>query len=167
MARATLESLGIELDLDAPVRSLPIAKRQMVAIARALAGDARILFMDEPTASLTQTETDALLRLVSSLSARGVAIVFVSHRLAEVLEISSRVTVVRDGRLVGVHDTDGMTQARLTELMTGQTFDQSVATRDRSASPAVLELEGLTRHGEFEGCLAVDTGGGRSSASPA
>jgi len=149
VARQTLDSLGIDLDLDAPVRTLPIAKRQMVAIARALAGEARILFMDEPTASLTQTETDALLALVASLSQRGVAIVFVSHRLAEVLEISSRVTVIRDGRQVGVFSTEGMTQARLTELMTGQTFDQSVVSRERSSADKVIDIKGLTRHGEF------------------
>lgn len=149
VARKSLDSLGISLDLDAPVRTLPIAKRQMVAIARALAGDARILFMDEPTASLTQTETDALLALVTSLSKRGVAIVFVSHRLAEVLEISSRVTVIRDGKHVGVFSTDGMTQAKLTELMTGQTFDQAVVTRERSTADKVIDIHGLTRHGEF------------------
>jgi len=149
VARDTLESLGIDLDLDVPVRTLPIARRQMVAIARALAGEAKILFMDEPTASLTQTETDALLALVSSLSSRGVAIVFVSHRLAEVLEISSRVTVLRDGGLVGVYSTEGMTQAKLTQLMTGQTFDQAVVKRNQKAAPTVVDVQGLSRQGEF------------------
>ena len=86
----------------APLSTLPIAQRQIVAIARALVGDAKLIFMDEPTASLTQSETDRLLGIVRTLSAEGVAIVFVSHRLAEVLDISSRVTVLRDGRLVGV-----------------------------------------------------------------
>ena len=121
----------------------------MVAIARALAGDARIIFMDEPTASLTQTETDSLLSLVSTLSAQGVAIVFVSHRLAEVLEIATRVTVIRDGQLVGVYPTQGMTQSRLTELMTGQTFEQSVETREHNAARTVLQLDALSRRGEF------------------
>ena len=89
--------------------------------------------MDEPTASLTQSETDQLLDIVRTLSADGIAVVFVSHRLAEVLEISSRVTVLRDGKLVGVYPTAGMTQSRLTELMTGKTFDQSVRARDARA----------------------------------
>ena len=110
-----------------------IAQRQIVAIARALAGEARVIFMDEPTSSLTQSETDRLLDIVRTLSAEGMAIVFVSHRLAEVLEISSRVTVLRDGKLVGVYPTAGMTQSRLTELMTGKTFDQSVRARDHAA----------------------------------
>lgn len=148
-ATAALDLLGVRLDLDARLGTLPIAERQMVAIARALVGEARLIFMDEPTASLTQAETDALLAVVRTLSARGVAVVFVSHRLAEVLDISSRVTVLRDGRLVGVWPTEGMTQTRLTELMTGKTFDQSVAAQDTSASPPVLEVQGLTRKGEF------------------
>ena len=149
-AAAVLERLGASLDLDAPLHALPIAARQEVAIARALLGDARLIFMDEPTASLTQSETDALLGVVRSLSAEGVAIVFVSHRLAEVLEIASRVTVLRDGKLVGVYPTHGMTQARLGELMTGQSLDAAVTARDRSDAPPVLEVRGLSRTGEFE-----------------
>ena len=108
--------------------------------------------MDEPTASLTQSETDALLAVVRTLSARGVAVVFVSHRLAEVLEISSRVTVLRDGRLVGVYPTEGMTQSRLTELMTGKTFDQQVVgARHVGRTAPVLEVEGLTPQGRVPG----------------
>lgn len=150
VAEKALARLGVALDPDAPLRSLPIAKRQIVAIARALIGEARLIFMDEPTSSLTRTETDLLLEIVRKLAADGVAVVFVSHRLAEVLEISSAVTVLRDGRLVGVFPTEGMTQSRLTELMTGQTFDSAVSARDRRAAPPVLELRGLTRNGEYE-----------------
>lgn len=149
VAEAALARLDVALDLDARLGTLPIAQRQVVAIARALVSDARLIFMDEPTASLTQAETDALLGVVRTLSARGVAVVFVSHRLAEVLDISSRVTVLRDGRLVGVYPTEGMTQARLTELMTGKTFDHQVMARDTSADPAVLDVVGLSRRGEF------------------
>lgn len=148
-AEAALARLEVSLDLDARLGTLPIAQRQVVAIARALVSDARLIFMDEPTASLTQAETDALLDVVRTLSARGVAVVFVSHRLAEVLEIAARVTVVRDGRLVGVYPTTGMTQGRLTELMTGKTFDHQVMARDTSADPVVLEVANLTRRGEF------------------
>jgi simple sugar transport system ATP-binding protein len=148
-AEAALAQLEVRLDLDARLGTLPIAQRQIVAVARALVSDARLIFMDEPTASLTQTETDALLTVVRRLSARGVAVVFVSHRLAEVLEISSRVTVLRDGRLVGVFPTEGMTQSRLTELMTGKTFDQTVAARDMAAAPIVLQVQGLSRRGDY------------------
>jgi simple sugar transport system ATP-binding protein len=150
MAAAALARLGVDLDLEARLHTLPIAQRQIVAIARALVSDAKLIFMDEPTASLTQSETDALLEVVRTLSARGVAVVFVSHRLAEVLEISSRVTVLRDGKLVGVYQTEGMSQSRLTELMTGKTFDKVVAAQDKSAARPVLEIKKLSRSGEYE-----------------
>ncbi len=150
VAAAALARLDVDLDLDARLGSLPIAQRQIVAIARALVSDARLIFMDEPTASLTQSETDALLSVVRTLSSRGVAVVFVSHRLAEVLEISSRVTVLRDGKLVGVFPTEGLTQSRLTELMTGTVITHDVMARDTGDNPEVLRIEGLTRAGEYE-----------------
>ena len=149
-ARAALGRLGVTLDLKARLRTLPISGRQIVAIARALASEAKIIFMDEPTASLTQAETDHLLAVVRTLSAAGVAVVFVSHRLAEVLDVSSRVTVLRDGRLVGVYDAAGMTQARLTELMTGRRFEARLSARDVGNAPIVMQARGLTRRGEYE-----------------
>jgi simple sugar transport system ATP-binding protein len=145
-----LARLGVRLDVDLPLKEYPIAQRQIVAIARALVGEAKLVFMDEPTASLTQSETDHLLGIVRTLSSSGVAVVFVSHRLAEVLDISSRLTVLRDGALVGVYPTTGMTQSRITELMTGKTFNQTIRARDVSANTVVLEVENLTRPGQFE-----------------
>jgi simple sugar transport system ATP-binding protein len=149
-AERILKRLGVTLDLNAPLRELPIAQRQIVAVARALVIEAKLVFMDEPTASLSQAETNALLAIVRRLSAEGIAVVFVSHRLAEVLEVCSRVTVLRDGQLVGTFPTAGMTQTRLTELMTGKTFDYAVSQRDLSANSVVLEIEGLSRAGEYE-----------------
>ena len=148
-ASELLDRLGVSIDPKRSLNSLPIAQRQIVAIARALLGDARLLFMDEPTSSLSHTETSRLLDIVRTLSGQGVAVVFVSHRLAEVLEISSRVTVLRDGKLVGVFPTEGMTQTRLGELMTGTALEQSVSARDRQSESAVLEVNDLGREGEF------------------
>ena len=148
-ATRILERLGVRLDLDAPLRSLPIAQRQVVAVARALVGEATLVFMDEPTASLSHAETEALLAIVRRLSAEGIAVVFVSHRLAEVLDVCSRVTVLRDGHYVGTLPTEGMTQTRLTELMTGKTFDYAVRRRDLSTAPIVLAVEGLSRAPDF------------------
>jgi simple sugar transport system ATP-binding protein len=144
-----LGRLGVAIDLDRSVRDLSIAQRQIVAISRALIADARLVFMDEPTASLSHAETEALLDIVRRLSADGIAVVFVSHRLAEVLEVCQRVTVLKDGRNVGTFPTRGMTQTRLTELMTGRSFDQAVRAADRSASPVVIEVAGLSRAGQY------------------
>lgn len=149
-AERALAKLGVTLDLHMPLKELPIAQRQIVAIARALVGEARLVFMDEPTASLTQSETDYLIEIVRTLSASGVAVVFVSHRLAEVLEISDRMTVLRDGELVGVFPVEGLTQSRVTELMTGRNFDNAVIASDHDDQPVVLSVRNLSRHREFE-----------------
>ncbi|RFB79042.1 sugar ABC transporter ATP-binding protein [Methylovirgula sp. 4M-Z18] len=149
-AAKILRRLGVSLDLNAFLRDLPIAQRQIVAIARALVTEARLIFMDEPTASLSQAETDALLAIVRRLSSEGISVVLVSHRLAEVLDVCTRVTALRDGTYVGTFPTAGMTQTRLTELMTGKTFDYSVSTRDLSGRPIVLDVDKLSRAGEYE-----------------
>jgi len=151
LAQAMLQRLGVRLNVDERLKNLVVAQRQMVAIARALVGNPKIVFMDEPTASLTQVETDGLLDVVRHLSNAGIAVVFVSHRLAEVLEISQRITVLRDGRLVGVYPTAGMTQSRLTELMTGQSFERKRRAQSQKIDDvSVLEVKNLTRSGEFE-----------------
>ena len=119
VAMAALARLDAHLPLDARVGSLPVAQRQIVAICRGIATNARILFMDEPTASLTRHEVDLLLATVRRLKEQGVAIVFVSHRLEEVVEIAERVTVLRDGRKVGTFPASEIDDHQLSELMTG------------------------------------------------
>ena len=150
IAAEQLTRLGFELPLEAPVSSLPIASRQIVAIARGLAAQARLLFMDEPTASLTRSEVETLVGIVARLKADGIAVVFVSHRLEEVIEIADRVTVMRDGRVVGTWPARELDVRRIGELMTGLAIDTSVSARDRSGAPPVLEVAGLTRRGEYE-----------------
>ncbi len=147
---AILKRLNVEMDLDEPIKDLPIAQRQIVAIARALMGNAKLIFMDEPTSSLTQSETKMLMRIVQKLSEDGVAVVFVSHRLAEVLAISSQVTVLRDGHLVGVFPTEGMTQTKLAELMTNLTLVNEVTATPDIDTESILEIENLSRENEFQ-----------------
>ena len=149
IAAEQLSRLGFELPLDAPVSSLPIASRQIVAIARGLAAQARLLFMDEPTASLTRSEVETLVGIVARLKADGIAVVFVSHRLEEVIEIADRVTVMRDGRVVGTWPARELDVRRIGELMTGLAIDTNVSARDRAGAPPVLEVAGLTRRGEY------------------
>ena len=149
-AREMLGRLGFDLDLEQPVQSLSIANRQVVAICRALVAKASIVFMDEPTASLTQSETRSLLAAVRRLSASGIAVVFVSHRLVELTEIAERITVLRDSRRIGVFEGGRIDHHRLAELMTGREIDTVVHARDRTGEAAVLEVRGLGRHGEYE-----------------
>ncbi len=149
MAEEVIARIGIRLDPDARLGDLSIAKRQLVAICRVLAANARIIFMDEPTASLTRKETQALLDIVRKLSSEGISIVFVSHRLAEVLDVCSRVTVLKDGSLVGTYPTKGMTQKRLSELMTGMELSEQQR-QPKTFTDTVLELRNLSRPGEYE-----------------
>ncbi|WP_247465854.1 sugar ABC transporter ATP-binding protein [Bradyrhizobium sp. 137] len=149
-ANAAMAKVGIELDPDRKVSDLSIAGRQLVAICRALAAEAKLLIMDEPTASLTRHEVDSLISLVSELKRAGICIVFVSHRLDEVLEIADRVTVLRDGAKVGTFPADTIDGRKLSHLMTGQAFDYQVQAHDVSASPVVLEVDSLWRDGDYQ-----------------
>jgi len=148
-AAAAMRRLGVELPLEATVGDLPIATRQLVAICRGMAAEARLLFMDEPTASLTRSEVNALLDVVRRLKADGVAVVFVSHKLDEVVEIAERVTVLRDGVKLGTYPAAGLNDRRLGELMTGLQIEHTVRARDRQTAPPVLEVRGLGRDGEY------------------
>jgi simple sugar transport system ATP-binding protein len=149
-ALAALARLDAHLPLEAPIGNLSVAQRQIVAICRGLAANARLLFMDEPTASLTRHEVDLLLATVRRLKAHGVAIVFVSHRLEEVVEIAERVTVLRDGRKVGTFPASEIDDHRLAELMTGRRIELTVRARRFEASRPVLELRNAGRAGEFD-----------------
>ncbi len=148
-AQATTKRLGVSLPLDAKVGDLPIATRQLVAICRGMASQARLLFMDEPTASLTRSEVDSLLDVVRRLKQDGVAVVFVSHKLDEVVEIADRVTVLRDGNKLGTYPAAGLNDKRLGELMTGLQIEHVVRARDFQSAVPVLEVRGLAREGEY------------------
>jgi simple sugar transport system ATP-binding protein len=150
-AAEVVAELGVDLDLDARVEDLTVADRQLTAICRALAGQARVIFMDEPTTALTQREVRALFRVVATLRERGVAMVFVSHKLDEVLEVSQHVTVMRNGRVVARGPVEEFDRASLSHAMTGRDVRDSrdVPEFDASASP-VLRVEGLGLDDAFE-----------------
>ncbi|HEY1888317.1 MAG TPA: ATP-binding cassette domain-containing protein, partial [Roseiarcus sp.] len=101
-ARTRLEAVGVEIDVDQPVAELSVGRRQIVAIVKALTYASRILVMDEPTAALTAAEVERLFRVMRDIAARGVGIVYISHRLEEVPRIADRVTVLRDGQVAGI-----------------------------------------------------------------
>src|SRR3981189_2630863 len=148
-ALAAMAKVGVELDPDMKVSDLSIAGRQLVAICRALAADAKLLMMDEPTASLTRHEANALIRLVSDLKRSGICVVFVSHRLDEVLEIAERVTVLRDGAKVGTFAAATIDGRKLSHLMTGKAFEYQKQVPDLAAGAVVLEVQGLGRDGDY------------------
>jgi ribose transport system ATP-binding protein len=144
---ALLADLGMALRADTPVHELSLAQRQMVEIAKALRGDASILVMDEPTSALTTHEVDNLFRLIARLVDRGVAVVYITHRLDEVYRIGDRVTVLRDGKHVKTAQLSEVTVGELVRLMANRDLDDHYPKRRQPPGPELLAVEGLGRRG--------------------
>lgn len=149
IAKKTLEMVDVTMDLDAKVQGISIANRQIIAICRALALDAKILFMDEPTTALTQTEIEKLLSIVHTLKSRGLAIVFISHKLDEVLSIADTITVFRDGKQVADLLKDEIDRMKLIYYMTGREITYSHYTRSNEETKPVLSLKELSKEGQY------------------
>ncbi|MGW0517666.1 sugar ABC transporter ATP-binding protein [Crossiella sp. NPDC003009] len=143
-----LERVGLRVDPATPVHRLGIAQQQMVEIARALDQDARILVLDEPTAVLTESETDRLLEIMDQLRRQGVGLVFITHHLEEIRRIADRITVLRDGRSVGVLPA-GSTEDEMVQLMVGRTIEEQYPRRAEEGGAVALKVEKLTRKGAF------------------
>ncbi len=150
VAAKELASIHARIDLAAVVENLSVASRQLVAIARALTQGAKLIIMDEPTTALTKAEVDSLVTIINELRARDISTLFISHKLEEVLQVSQRVTVIRDGRLIGVFPTRQLTVEQLETHMTGKAVEKKrfQAGADMRGIP-LCELRALTRKGHF------------------
>ena len=120
IAERELSNINKKLDLDEKVENISIANKQLVAICRALTQDAKLIIMDEPTTAITKSEIDRLFSVILDLKKRGISTLFVSHKLSEVLQISEKVTVIRDGKLVGVYNTEELDHDTLSFYMSGK-----------------------------------------------
>jgi D-xylose transport system ATP-binding protein len=140
-ARRALDRVGLEIPVETPVRELGIGQQQLVEIAKALAKNAEILVLDEPTAALTETDARRLLDLLSDLRRRGVAAIYISHRLEEVFALADRITVLRDGRSVGMAKRQETTPERVISLMVGRELDRAFPRPERRAGDALLSVE--------------------------
>jgi rhamnose transport system ATP-binding protein len=143
-AAALLDRLGATLDPDVRAGDLSMPEQQIVEIAKAVGAEARILIMDEPTASLTVREVDRLFQIISRLRESGVGVVYISHRLEEVMAIADRITVLRDGKSVGTHGRAEISINALVPLMVGRELEAVFPTRRTRLGPVVLEVHGLT-----------------------
>ncbi len=153
--RAVLERLEQEVDPRARCGELPLGQQQIVEIARALTREARVLIMDEPTSALSSAEVTALFRLIRDLRARGTAIVYVSHRLEELMEIGDRLTVLRDGRRVAVAEAADATVGWIVEQMIGRSVAGTARRPAPTAGEPLLEVEELSLRRE-DGRLLLD-----------
>jgi len=146
--RATQElfgKIGINIDPNARCGELTVAQQQTVEIAKALSVNAKIIVMDEPTATLTAQEAGRLFTIIRDLKSHGLGIIYISHRLEEVFEVADRVMVLRDGEHVGTEDIDNLNRERLIEMMVGRPVDSEFPQRSASPGHERLRVEGLCR----------------------
>lgn len=172
-ARAKLERIGVDIDVTKPLKQLSIGMQQMVEIARAIAEDAKVLVLDEPTAALSQTEAKRLFALVDEMRAQGMALAYISHRMEEVWELSDRITVLRDGRWVSSSSRGELAPEQLVQRMVGRDVQNLYVYEDRTPGEIVLDVEDLSngagvgpaslsvRAGEVVGLVGL-IGAGRS-----
>lgn len=146
-AQALMDSLGMGLDVRRQVGPLPVAQRQMVEIAKATSRGARIIAMDEPSATLTDHELENLWKLIERLTAQGVGVIYISHRMDEVFQIAQRVTVLRDGKSVGTGLIGELSREDILRLMVGREIDESFPKVTAPRGRPVLEVRGLSRRG--------------------
>ncbi len=147
-AREAMAQVGLEaIDPDTPVGDLGIGHQQMVEIARNLIGDCRVLILDEPTAMLTAREVELLFEQIERLRERGVAIVYISHRLEELARVAERIAVLRDGRLVCVEPIERYDADQLVTLMVGRELGEHIDLGERRIGAPRLAVDGLSRRG--------------------
>jgi len=148
IAAEVLPTIGFHLSVDTPVEQLSTGQQQLVEIGRALAFQSRLLILDEPTASLSNSEAERLMALVLDLKARGLGILYVSHRMEEVFRLADRITVVRDGKLVGTKPKAELDHDRVVAMMVGDQRSLQVS-KNRTPGEILLKTKGLGRTGVF------------------
>jgi ribose transport system ATP-binding protein len=149
--RTQLAKLGVELDPHAKVATLSVAEQQFVEIAKALAVDARIVVMDEPTAALSQREVSRLFEIIDGLKAQGIGVVYISHRMAEVDRVADRVTVLRDGAYIGDLEAEHLDRDKIIHMMVGRSLDVEFPKQKAALGEVILEVKNLHRPPKVRG----------------
>ena len=149
-AQEHLDRVGARVPATALIRDLSVAQQQMVEVAKALAVDARIIIMDEPTSALGEDEVETLFEIIDTLKEQGIAIIFISHRLEEVFRVADRVVVLRDGRRVSSVSISEATSEKIIHQMVGRELTDMFHKEKAEIGEPLLEVQGLTRHGVVE-----------------
>lgn len=142
-----LVTLNVKLDPNAIMGDLTISEKQIVEIAKAISKEAKILVMDEPTAALSEEETQSLFKIIRTLKSKGVSIIYISHRLKEIFEITDRVTVLRDGKKVGTLKTEDTDENKLVEMMVGRDIKDMYPKREVKIGDIVMKVQNLKAEG--------------------
>ncbi len=150
-AQEVMDKMGVNIPINAVMSDLSVGQQQMVEICKALMVDAKVLIMDEPTAALTQSETEGLFKLIKSLRKKGVSIVYISHRMEEIFELCDRITILRDGTYVGTEYIKDITMDDIVRMMIGREIGERYPKREGvTIGKEMLRVEGLTKTKKFE-----------------
>ena len=149
-AQELLKSLGLDISSTALVSSLPIAQVQLIEVARAIACEAKLIIMDEPTSSLSDKEIVHLFRIIKDLAAKGVSVIFISHKIKEIFDICDRVSVYRDGRYICTKYCSELTHDELIKYVVGRELTQLYPKAEAEIGDVVLEVKNLARYGVFQ-----------------
>lgn len=149
-AQEAMDKMGVKIPINAVMSDLSVGQQQMVEICKALMVDAKVLIMDEPTAALTQSETEGLFKLIKSLRKKGVSIVYISHRMEEIFELCDRITILRDGTYVGTEKIKDINMDDIVRMMIGREIGERFPARDAKIGKEMLRVEGLTKGKTFK-----------------
>lgn len=149
-ARELIAPLSSDIDVTKPMGTLSVAQQQLVEIAKALSRDARILIMDEPTASLTKTECEQLYQITDQLRDQGVSIIFITHKFEDMYRLASKVTVFRDSQYIGSWDVAGISNQKLIGEMVGRELSQMYPEKTATIGEVVLEVDDISKEGYFK-----------------
>ena len=149
IAKNAMEQLDISIDPETPLGELSVARQQLVAIARALANNAKLLILDEPTSSLSKGEVKKLFQIMISLKKKGIALLFISHKLDELFAISDRFTILRDGQYIGTYSEEDLDDDKLVSLMVGRKIEYTIYPKKKQDDP-LLEIKNFSKRGNFK-----------------
>lgn len=148
-AQEILDKMGVNISVGATMSELSVGQQQMIEICKALMVDAKVIIMDEPTAALTQSETEALFEVIQSLRQKGVSMVYISHRMEEIFELCDRITVLRDGSYIGTEEIKDVDMNDIVKMMIGREIGERFPARNVKLGKEVLKVDKLTKNGVF------------------
>jgi len=143
-AKEVMDKVGVSIPVDAVMSDLSVGQQQMIEICKALMVDAKVIIMDEPTAALTESETEGLFKVINSLRKKGVSIVYISHRMEEIFALCDRITILRDGQYIDTKAIKDLTMDDVVQMMIGREIGERFPKRDSKIGAEVLKVEGLT-----------------------
>lgn len=142
-AKEVMDKVGVSIPVDAVMSDLSVGQQQMIEICKALMVDAKVIIMDEPTAALTESETEGLFKVINSLRKKGVSIVYISHRMEEIFALCDRITILRDGQYIDTKAIKDLTMDDVVQMMIGREIGERFPKRDSKIGAEVLKVEGL------------------------